>query len=91
MHQFVSHFNGRTTAVGIDITWHVGTLGQGLNGARVDGVIRAAMAKLEEFQAGPLRCDENREALAHLTAALACLDARTRERNLRGVLGTESI
>ena len=90
MHQFVSHFDGKTTAVGIDITWHQGPIvPNGLNGARVDGVIRAAMARLEEYQAGPLRCDENRRALECLNAALACLDERTRERNQRGVLGQE--
>lgn len=79
-----------TTAEGISIKWQVGTCkGQSLNGARIEGVIRAAMFRLEDYQRGPTACEQNRLAIGHLQEAIHLLQQRTAERYRRGVIGTE--
>ena len=79
-----------TTAEGILIKWQVGSCkGVPLNGARIEGVIRAAIFRLEDYQRGPTACDENRRAIEHLNEAVHLLQQRTAERYRRGVIGTE--
>ena len=80
----------KTTGEGIDIRWQQGpVVGERLNGARVEGVIRAAVFRLQDFQAGPTACDENRQAIEHLNAAIYLLQQRTADRYRRKVIGTE--
>ncbi len=77
------HFNdaegnpagGRTTGTGIDINWQNGPLGRGLdrkepNGAFVEGVIAAAIDRLEYYQASKFKCRENALAITMLEEAL---------------------
>jgi hypothetical protein len=89
MHQYPDMTPDGCEATGLRISWQFGPIGQRFNGASVEVVIRAAIMRLDQFQAGPMRCDENRKALEHLHAALAELDNRTRERYRRGVMGAE--
>ncbi len=55
---------GHTSAVGIDIEWQDGPLSvdgerKEPNGAFVEGVIQAAIGRLEYYNAGQFRCREN--------------------------------
>lgn len=57
------------------------------------GITEAALLavlidRLRGFQAGPYACEENRQQLTHLEAALALTRARADGRARRGVLGT---
>ena len=87
---------GRTDATGISIGWQNGPLGrdadrQEPNGAFVEGVIQAAIGRLEWYQTtsdGRFRCRENALAITHLEEALHWLESRTAKREARGVEGT---
>ncbi len=80
---------GSTTAMGIHIMWQDGPLGRGderknANGAFVEGVIQAAIGRLEFYQQSRFACHENATAIAFLVGALGVLDQRTKYRELRG-------
>lgn len=60
----------------------------GVNGCRVDAVLEVAKDRLEAYQMGPLSCEENEEAIAHIRLALAALERRTRRRMEQGVINT---
>ena len=84
---------GATFGNGFAISWQNGPLGRGNerrepNGAFVEDVIEAARDRLAFYQSGEFACDENQQALDHLNEALEILDARTRQREARGVEGT---
>jgi hypothetical protein len=87
---------GYTTGTGISITWQRGALvddgeRQKANGAYVEGVISAAIDRLEHFQAGYFACDSNAAAIQSLNEALSHLESRTAERVERGVEGTHTV
>ncbi len=71
------------------INWQHGPIGESFNGATIEGVIRAAIMRTEELDR-VIPCVENRDAAAALQAALHRLDARTRDRHDRGVMGTRA-
>lgn len=80
---------------GIAIVWQNGPLGRGPerqepNGAFVEGVIQAAIDRLEFFQHRKFACASNARALADLRSAIAHLESRTVEREERGVEGTHA-
>lgn len=88
---------GSVTAVGLDIEWQKGPLGEeGIdrlepNGAFVETVIAAALQRIEWYQEvnnGQFNCLENSLALDCLQTSLEHLDNRTKDRQLRGVEGT---
>lgn len=84
---------GETHGVGIDIVWQDGPLaisGQRLepNGAFVEGVLEAALGRLEFYQASEFRCRENALAITKIEEALHWCQHRTRDREVRGVEGT---
>lgn len=86
---------GKTTGVGLSIEWQNGPLGRGderkePNGAFVEGVIAAAIGRIQWYQASGFSCRENAIALTHLETALLWLDKRTQEREARGVEGTHA-
>lgn len=86
---------GTTTGKGIDIRWQDGPLGRGAerkepNGAFVEGVIQAAIGRLEFYQASKFECETNATALNCLYSALDNLQARTAERETRAVEGTHA-
>lgn len=62
----------------------------GINGCRAEDVIELAASRLEDYQVGPLACEENAIALRHLNAAVAALKERIRRRREQGVLNTMS-
>lgn len=57
------------------------------NGITNEAVLAVVLDRLMAFQSGPFACDDNRDALAHVDAALGCLHRRTRARQARGVEG----
>lgn len=84
---------GFTRGRGIDITWQVGPLvvdgvRQLANGAFVEGVIQAALGRLEHYNTTDFRCRENSLAITKLEEALHWLQHRTADRERRGVEGT---
>jgi hypothetical protein len=86
---------GRTTGIGIDITWQNGALGRGAerrepNGAFVEGVIDCAIDRLECFQASKFNSAYNAEALGYLQLAREALERRTADREARAVEGTHT-
>jgi len=91
MHQYPTVTRDGATATGLDVRWQQGPIiGGQFTGASVEVIVRTAIARLEQYQASPTACDENRQAVEHLNAVLGLLDARTRDRYRRGVMGTEA-
>lgn len=89
---------GRTLGTGIDINWQNGPLGRGPdrvppNGAFVEGVIAAAVDRIEYYQkasGGKFACRENALAITKLEEALLWLQKRTMDREARAVEGTHA-
>lgn len=84
---------GYVVGTGIDIRWQNGPLGRGEgrsepNGAFVEGVLRAALQRIEHYNEGQFRCRENSLAITKIEEALHWLNARTARRKAEGVEGT---
>ena len=84
---------GTTTGVGITISWQNGPLGRGAdrkepNGAFVEGVIAAAIDRIQCYQTSKFKCRENSLAITKLEEALLWLQWRTIQREKRHVEGT---
>jgi hypothetical protein len=101
LHENDEHGNpagGVTEGVGIKITWQNGPLGRGEhridpNGAFVEGVIAAAIDRIQYYQTaskGKFKCRENALAITKLEEALHWLDHRTQDREKRQVEGTHT-
>lgn len=60
----------------------------GINGCRVEDVIKLAAARLNQYQNGPLACEENDQALICLTQAVNALEERLQRRREQGVFNT---
>jgi len=87
---------GSTMGLGIDIRWQNGPLGRGAdrqepNGAFVEGVILAAIGRLEHYQSTKFRSRHNALAITKLEEALHWLEHRTADREARGVEGTHEL
>lgn len=89
---------GSTSGRGISISWQDGPLvtSEGgtrdePNGAFVEGVIEAAVGRLEYYQDSKFACRENALAITKLQEALHWLEARTASREARGVEGTHTV
>ena len=83
---------GYVNGTGLSITWQDGPLGRGEdrqapNGAQTEDVITAAMLRLEFYESGKFSSPYNAAALDHLQEALNALNARTADREERGVEG----
>lgn len=85
---------GSSSAIGIKIEWQDGPLkDKPQNGAFVEGVILAAIQRLEWYQtacAKRFACRENALAITKLEEALHWLEHRTAARVKRGVEGTHT-
>lgn len=87
---------GITTANGFVIHWQDGPLNvDGIrkepNGAFVEDVIKAAIGRLEFYNESKFKCRENSLAITKLQEALHWLNARTTNRENRGVEGTHTV
>lgn len=95
-HDLDEHGNpagGASNGTGIDIRWQNGPLGRGAdrkepNGAFVEGVIRAALGRIQHYQSTKFACRENALAITKLEEALHWLNHRTADREARDVEGT---
>ncbi len=81
---------GTTTGTGIEIRWQDGPLGRDAdrkepNGAFVEGVIAAALGRIQ------FSCRENALAITKLEEALHWLGHRTAAREARAVEGTHAV
>ena len=63
----------------------------GINGCHNEDLIAIVIDRLQSFQKGEFACRENALALTKLEEALHWLQHRTREREQRGVEGTNQI
>ena len=84
---------GYTEGVGIKIEWQNGPLGRGAerrepSGAFVEGVLNAALGRLEFYQQSRFRCRENAIAITKIEEALHWLESRTHRREVAGIEGT---
>lgn len=84
---------GTTSGLGLSIMWQNGALGRGderqePNGAFVEGVLQAALGRLEFYQQSKFACEDNANAILAIKAALGVLERRSRLREKRGVAGT---
>lgn len=101
-----SHFNdangnpagGTTEGRGISITWQNGPLGRSEDGSRiepngafVEGVINAALDRLNYYQASKFNCRENALAITKLEEALHWCGHRTAKREAQKVEGTHAV
>jgi hypothetical protein len=87
---------GYVNGVGLSINWQRGPLSvngerKQPNGAFVETVIAAVKQRIEEYQSSKFACDKNEKAIMYLGLALNELNARTAEREARGVEGTHEI
>lgn len=87
---------GQTTGTGITISWQDGPLGRGTerkepNGAFVEGVIQAAIGRLQYFQNSKFNCRENALAITKLEEALHWLNHRTASREAKKIEGTHGV
>ena len=87
---------GFVKGVGLEINWQDGPLGRGEtrkepNGAFVETIISAAIQRLKFFQESKFNCPENQDAIGSLTAALECLELRTKNRENAGIEGTHEV
>ena len=89
---------GETRGAGIVIDWQNGPLGRGSerqepNGAFVEGLIQAAIGRVQFYQTASNKrfaCRENAIAITKLEEALMWLGERTRAREGREVEGTHT-
>jgi len=84
---------GHTFGTGFTIAWQNGPLGRGSerqepNGAFVEGMIHATIDRLEFYQEGKFKSEYNELAIRRLKEALAHLNDRTADREVRDVEGT---
>lgn len=63
----------------------------GTNGVTHEALLAIVADRLEGFQSGPFKCDENQDALDHVKAAMAVLKSRTEKRIARNVEGTHTV
>lgn len=67
-----------------------GPIGEvGVNGTTNEAELAKVIHRLKGFQAGEFACDENEQALYHISQGLEILESRTADRKARGVEGKD--
>ena len=86
---------GWAIMTGMKISWQNGPLGRPkdagyprLNGAFIEGVLRACVSRLQYYQNSTFRCEENQEAINHIVSALDVLESRRNRRVEANTYGT---
>lgn len=82
---------GMVPSFGLNMKFQDGPIADGINGLTNEVLLAILMDRLEGFQTGPYKCDENAAALAHLGDAMQILSERTQKRVERGVEGTHTV
>lgn len=74
------------------ISFQDGPIGEvGVNGVTNEVLLAIVIDRLEGFQSSQWACHENAAALENCRNALGCLEARTKDREARGVEGTHKL
>jgi len=82
--------NGAARDYVVDMAFQKGAIhGAGINGITEEVLLAILIDRLEGFQSGDFACRQNAIVLTKLEEALLWLEDRTREREARGVEGTE--
>ncbi len=63
----------------------------GVNGVTNEDLLAIVVDRLRGFQSGEFACNANQHALAHTENAFTALFGRTKEREARGVEGTNTV
>lgn len=63
----------------------------GVNGCHQEDLLAIVIDRLESFQEGPFSCRENALALTKIQEAMHWLNHRTKDRDQRGVEGTNNL
>lgn len=84
---------GSVLGTGISIIWQDGPLGRGEdrkepNGAFVEDILEACLARLRFYQEGKFPSQYNNRAITHVKTAIRELNNRTEDRERREVEGT---
>lgn len=83
---------GVVPAFRCDLRFQTGPIKEaGVNGVTHEALLAIVADRLECFQQGQFRCDENQEAIGFIKAAMAVLKSRTEKRLARGVEGTHRV
>lgn len=84
---------GNTYGHGFAIAWQNGPIIEagGRNGAFVEDITKAAIDRIEYYQASRFACEENAEALRYLRSALAAMNRRTASRVAALIEGTHRV
>lgn len=61
------------------------------NGFTNEALLAILIDRMEGFQRGPFKSEDNEHALAHMKETMGWLQKRTRERMARGVEGTHNL
>ena len=76
----------------LHVKFQNGPIGEvGVNGVTHEALLAILADRLRGFQSGPYKSEDNATALAHINAAQAALQKRTRERMARNVEGTHAL
>lgn len=81
---------------GFAVSWQKGPLGRGeerreANGAFVETMLSVVRERLMFYQGSRFACQANADAISYIDDALRVLNARTEEREGRGVEGTMQV
>ena len=76
---------------GLNVRFQDGPVDQGINGVTNEVLLAILEDRLLGFQGGPFSHESNEVALEHVRAAMQALQARTAEREARGVEGTHTV
>ena len=84
------HESDRFNTKVLFIQFQAGPISHEVNGCAIEDVIDVLVTRLEGFQNGPFRCDENALAITQLEEAKRSLLNRTDKRQAQGVEGTSA-
>ncbi len=87
---------GNSTGPGFGIAWQHGPLREGKNryrqnGSFVETVTGAVLDRMHFYQSTQFACESNARVIEHLEAAIREMQARTRDREARGVEGKHEV
>ena len=87
---------GEASGSGFHIKWQDGPLGRGedrkeANGAFVEDVVSAVLARMEYYQKGRFACRENALVITKLEEAMHWMHHRTADREMRDVEGLHEV
>ena len=77
--------------VGMGLDFQSGDPAEGINGISNEALLAIVEDRLAGFKKGPFSCRENAIALTKIQEAMMWLQRRTREREMRGVEGTQEV